>query len=255
LTAEVQVTAQAAELAALPVDVIFALGTLAASAARQATTSVPIVFAAASDPVGLGLVASLAHPGGNVTGASTSNAVLAGKRMEPLKESFPRVSRLGVLFNSQDPSNRVRTAQGTEAADALHVALVPLDLAGGESTEAVLARGQRDGVDALIVLASPLMTPAAAPIARYAADHRLPTIGADRGFVVAGGLMSYAASSPAQFGKAATYVDKILRGTRPTDLPVEQPTVFEFVVDLKLARVLDFDPPQYILLQAIEIIQ
>src|SRR5262249_46150264 len=150
-----QLATQAAELTALPVDVIFAPGTLAASAARQATTNMPIVFAAASDPVGLGLVASLAHPGGNITGASTSNAVLAGKRMELLKESFPQVSRLGVLFNSQDPSNRVLTAQGAEAAGVLGVTLVPLDLAGGESIEAMLTRGQRDGVAALIVLASP----------------------------------------------------------------------------------------------------
>jgi putative ABC transport system substrate-binding protein len=247
--------ALAAELVALDVDVIVAPTTLAAAAARQATATIPIVFAAAADPVGSGLVTTLARPGGNVTGLSTQNVRTAGKRLELLKETVPRLARLGYLFDAGDPSNVLAAREVHEAAQALGLTLQPLEVRGADEFEGAFETATREGVEALAVSTGPLLAAHRTGILALAARARLPAMYSQRDFVVAGGLMAYAADFGDLYRRAAGYVDKILKGARPADLPVDQATRFDFVINLKTAQTLDLTIPPHVLAQSTEVLQ
>jgi putative tryptophan/tyrosine transport system substrate-binding protein len=248
-----------AELVRLNVDIIVAPAS-GAVAAKKATNTIPIVITHSSDPVGVGLVASLAHPGGNATGLSSFASELGGKQVELLKEAFPRVSRVAVLWwNLPHPSGIGNDALLLEemkiAAGALRVALQPLELRRVNDFEPVFSAITGERADALIVLRNPLTTTHRTRIVNFAATSRLPAMYGDREFVDAGGLMSYGVNITDLWGRAATYVDKILKGAKPADLPVEQPTTFELVINLKTADALGLTIPPSLLFQATEVIR
>ena len=251
--------ALAAELVNLKVDVIVASVTAAALAAKQATRATPIVFPAVSDPVATGLVTSFARPGENVTGLSFLTPDLVGKSMELLKETVPGVSRIAVLWQ---PPPAVAEHQGKALLKAADVAARTL----GVRLQVVAARGPDDfdrafsemtgeRAGALIVLTSATFVQARRRLVDLAAKNRLPAMYPVRDFVEAGGLMSYAPNILDNYRRAATYVDKILKGAKPADLPVEQPTKFEFVVNLKAATVLDLRVPLSVLARVDQVIE
>jgi ABC-type uncharacterized transport system substrate-binding protein len=249
----------AAELVRLNVDVIVAPAS-GAVAAKKATHTIPIVITHASDPVGLGLVASLAHPGGNVTGLSSFASELGGKLLELLKEAVPGVSRVAVLWWKLPTPSRIDydallLGEIQVAARALRVVLQPLALQGVNDFEWAFSAMTAARADAVIVLRNPLTTTHRTRIVSFAATSRLPAMYSDREFVDAGGLMSYGASIADLWGRAAVYVDKILKGAKPADLPVEQPTKFDLVINLKTAKALGLTLPPSILFQATEVIQ
>jgi putative ABC transport system substrate-binding protein len=238
----------AAELVRSHVDVIVTTGTPAAFAAKQATTTIPIVMASAGDPVRSGLVASLARPGGNVTGFTVLGPELEGKRLDLLKQAVPRISRVAVLWNSANPAIRFYYQETLAAARTLRVTLDPVvevrlaeDLTGG------LARIAAARPDALIVLADRFLLAHRARIVEFASARRLPGMYPYRGYVDSGGLMSYAPSDIELFRGAASYVDKILKGAKPANLPVQEPPKFEFVVNLRTARTLGVTIPRTLL--------
>jgi len=247
--------ALAAELVRLKVDVIVTGSSPAPEAAKQATSTIPIVFGIHSDPVGSGLVASLARPGGNVTGLSMLSRDLVGKHLQLLKEAVPRISRVAVLSNPSNPSLALSVTEAEAAARSLKVRLqmvearAPGDLAGAFSAMT------KERAGGLLVLGDPMLFGQRTRIAELAATHRLPMITAVREFAEAGGLMTYGANLRESFRRAATYVDKILKGAKPADLPVEQPTKFEFVINLKTARALGLTIPEAVLLRADEVLQ
>ena len=242
----------AAELIRLNVDVLVVGGTLAARSAKAATATVPIVFTSVSDPVGAGLVASLAHPGGNATGLSNIVSELSAKQLELLKAAVPRIYRVAILHN---PLNSGPALIGTrEAARALAVELevievrVPNELASAFST--VTTRH----ADAVLALSDPVFGNET-QLARLATKHRLPAMYARREFAQAGGLLAYGPNFSDSYRRAAGYVDKILKGAKPGDLPVEQPTTFELTINLKTAKALGLTIPQSLLLRADEVIR
>lgn len=245
----------AAELVQLKVDVIYAFSTLAAVAAREATSTIPIVFAGVSDPVGTSLVASLARPGGNLTGLSHINVELGAKRLELLKEAVPTVSRVAILFNPADPSNTLQVPELQGAARALGVTLHPLGVRGANEFEPAFAAMLQERAEALLTLGGPLTAAHAKRIVDFTAMHRLPAMYGLRSFVEVGGLMSYAANLVEQSRRAASYVDKVLKGGTPADLPVERPTQFELVLNLKTAKALEITFPPTLLILADEVIQ
>ena len=244
----------AADLVRLKVDVIVA-GAGAVEAAKHATTTIPIVMPVSNDPVRVGLVASLARPGGNVTGLTSLSGQLPGKWMELLKETLPRVSRVAVLWDAAGDPSQVTTSEA--AARSLGVRLQMLKV--GDRTagfEPAFAEARKNDTGALIVLGSPFIYGHRARLVELAAKYRLPTIYPQREFVIgAGGLMSYGADYRHQFRRAATYVDKILKGAKPADLPIEQPTKFELVVNLKTAKALELAIPSSVLARADEVIE
>jgi putative ABC transport system substrate-binding protein len=246
----------AAELVRLKVDVIVSVVTQATLAAKNATGTIPIVLVAAGDPLGSGLVANLARPGGNVTGPSSMYGDLAGKQLELLKETVPKVSRVAVLWN---PANAIWQAQmlrQTEiAARALGLQVQLLEARGPDELEGAFAAITRERASALLVQVDVIFALHARRIADLAAKRRVPAMYGSREHVEAGGLMSYAPNIPDLFRRAATYVDKILKGAKPADLPVEQPTKFELVINLKTAKALSLTIPQSLLQRADEIIQ
>ena len=244
-----------AELIRLPVDMIVATGPPIISAARQATSTLPIVMAVGDDPVGLGFVDSLARPGGNVTGVATLNTELSGKRVQLLKEVSPEAVHVAVLWDSADPSHapQVRAAEG--AARVLDIQLHPLEVREANNLQSVFAAATRQRADALIALHNPFLLAHGAQIFEFAAKSRLPAMYGFRSWVEAGGLMSYSSSFDGAFRRAAYYVDRILKGAKPAELPVEQPREFEFVMNLKTAQALGLTIPQSVLLQATEVIQ
>ena len=246
----------AAELVRLKVDVIVSVVTQATLAAKNATGTIPIVLVAAGDPLGSGLVANLARPGGNVTGPSSMYGDLAGKQLELLKETVPKVSRVAVLWN---PANAVWQAQmlrQTEiAARALGLQVQLLEARGPDELEGAFAAMTRERVSALLVQVDVIFALHARRIADLAAKRRVPAMYGSREHVETGGLMSYAPNIPDLFRRAATYVDKILKGAKPADLPVEQPTKFELVINLKTAKALGLKIPQSVLIRADEVIQ
>jgi len=248
--------ALAAELVRLQVEVIVAGGPPAIRAAQQATRTIPIVMAATSDPVGQGFVASLARPGGNITGLSIMMTELPGKRLELLKETVPQSTRVAVLAN---PAFEVypRYLQNlTVAARALGLHLQVVEVRRAEELAPAFAAMPRERADALMVLADPLlMDTLLGQVADLAATHRLPAIYNWKMYVEAGGLMSYGPSLPDMYRRAATYVDKILKGAKPADLPVEQPIKFELVINLKAAKALGLTIPPTLLFQADEVIR
>jgi len=231
--------ALAAELVALKVDVIVAAGgTLAALAAKQATTTLPIVFAAVGNPVAEGLVTSLARPGGNVTGLSLVQQEIVGKSLELLKQAVPEVSRIALLLKPDampDRAKKDRLNAADVAARALGVRLQVVEARGPEDFDRAFSDMTRARAGALAVLATPVFDSERRRLVDLAAKNRLPTVYSYRSYVEAGGLMSYGPDLADSFRRAATYVDKILKGAKPGDLPVEQPTKFELVINLKTA--------------------
>jgi putative tryptophan/tyrosine transport system substrate-binding protein len=245
----------AAELVRLPVDVLVTPGENAARVAQQATHTIPIVLAAGSDPVGLGLVASLARPGGNLTGLSLMGSELEGKRLELLKEAVPTASRVGVLFNPASIGAVHQWRETERAARSLGVQLYALEGRQADELEHAFATATSAGAGALIVLRSFPLETHRTRILQLAAQSRLPVISDLRSFVDDGGLMSYGPSLPDLFRRAATYVDKILKGAKPGDLPVEQPTKFELIINLKTAKAMGLTIPPTLLFQADEVIR
>jgi ABC-type uncharacterized transport system substrate-binding protein len=250
--------ALAAELVALKLDVIFAGTTPPALAAKQATRTLPIVFASVSDPVTSGLVTSLARPGGNVTGLSILAPELVGKCLEQLKQAVPGVSRVAVLWHPGDLGERTDKdmLKGAEvAARALGVRLQVVEARGPADFDRAFSDMTRARADALTVLTSAMLFGERRRLVDLAAKHRLPAVYPWREAVDAGGLMSYGANIADGYRRAATYVDKILKGAKPADLPVEQPTKFELVINLKAAKALGLTIPQSVLGRADELIQ
>ena len=246
----------AAELVQIKVDVIVAVVTQASLAAKHATQTIPIVMVGVGDPLGSGLVASLARPGGNVTGPSSMLADVSGKQLALLKETIPKASAVAVLWNPANPVWQAAALRETEAAArALGLRLQLLEARGPDELEAAFAAMTRERAGALFVPADIIFARHAQQIADLAARNRLPAMYGFREHVEAGGLMSYAADFAVMFRRAAVYVDKILKGARPGELPVEQPTKFELVINLKTARALGLTIPQSILLRADEVIQ
>jgi putative tryptophan/tyrosine transport system substrate-binding protein len=250
-----QFPALAAQLVQLKVDLIVVSSTPAALAAKQATATIPIVMTVGADPVGSGLVASLRRPGGNVTGLSNLAEDLIAKLVELLKAAIPRVSRVAVLAN---PRNQVHPTflRGVDAAArALNVQLFPMKARDPAEFDGAFSAMVRERVGALIVLPDPTFVSARKEIVDLAAKKRLPAIYGFREFADAGGLMAYGVNLADNFRRAARYVDKILKGAKPADLPVEQPTRFELVINLKTARALGLTIPQSVLARADHVIQ
>ncbi len=250
--------ALAAELVALKVDVILAPNTVGALAAKQATRTLPIVFATAGDPVTSGLVTSLARPGGNVTGLSLLAPELVGKCLEQLKQAVPAVSRVAALWEPGAVGERMdkdmlKRAEG--AARALGVRLHFVEARGPADFDRAFSDMTRARAGALTVLGSTMFSTERRHLVDLAAKTRLPAVYPWREFVDAGGLMSYGANVADNYRRAATYVDRILKGTKPADLPVEQPTKFELAINLKTAKALGLTIPPSLLLRADEVIE
>ena len=245
----------AADLVRLKVDVIVASVTPDALAAQKATKAIPIVIVAAGDPVVLGLVASLARPGGNVTGLSSMTAELGAKRLELLKEMVPRLSRVAVLWNPQGASSTFNWKEIQLPARQLGVQLHSLEVRSANDFDQAFADATRARAGALFVIPDPVITPNLKRIAGLAAKSRLPSIFHVSEFADAGGLMAYGADRGDMFRNAATFVDKILKGTKPADLPIEQPTKFELVINMKTAKALGITIPQSVLVRADRVIE
>jgi putative ABC transport system substrate-binding protein len=224
-------------------------------AARRATSVIPIVMATGADPVGFGLVDSLSHPGGNVTGLANFAEILAPKQIDLLREMVPYVARFGLLVNVTNPLHVPQLRETKIAAEAAGIILVPVEVSGPDKLEAAFDTLQRERVEALLVSPDVSFYSRRRQIAELAATTRLPAIYGYRHHVEEGGLMSYGPDIPDQYRRAAIYVDKILKGTRPADLPVEQPTKFELVINLKAARALGLTVPPMLLARADEVIE
>jgi putative ABC transport system substrate-binding protein len=245
----------AAELVQHRVDIIVATSIAAVLACKQATTVIPIVFPLAGDPLATGLVASLARPGGNVTGLSNQGADLAGKRLEVLREVNPGLRRFAVLANAEYPGRISEIADIQTAARTLGLNLAVFEIRPAGDVSPVFDTMRKDGAEALYVVGDTFMNSNRARISTLAIQARLPTIYVAREYVEAGGLMSYGANIPHLFARAAELVDKILRGTKPGDIPVEQPTKFELVINLKTAKALGLIVPATLIARADEVIE
>jgi putative tryptophan/tyrosine transport system substrate-binding protein len=246
----------AAELVRLKVDVLVAAPTPAVQAAKNATSTIPIVMAFAADPVGTGFVASLARPGGNITGLSGIMPELAGKRLELLRELFPKLSRIAFLAYEGDPAHRLFVKEAQSAAQSFGMQFQSLVIASPNEIEGAFSAMVRERAGALVV--QPLFVGSLGQgrrIADLAVQNRLPTVSDLVTFADAGGLISYGPDVVVLYRRAATYVDKILKGTKPADLPVEQPTKFEFVINLKTAKALNLTMPQSVLFRADKVIK
>jgi ABC-type uncharacterized transport system substrate-binding protein len=248
--------ALAAELVRLGVDVIVTAAHQNTVAAMKATTTIPIVMTNSVDPVGAGLVASLARPGGNVTGFGVdAGDEIFGKRLELLKETLPNLSRVGILWNPDFAPNRSRLTSMREAAQGLGLTLVPAEARGLDALEQAFATMVRERAQAFVVLGEPVLFNCRGQIAVMAIRDRLPAISTAREYAEAGLLLAYGPDLQDQFRRSAAFVDKIFKGAKPADLPVEQPTKFELVVNLKTAKALGIDVPPAILARADEVIE
>jgi len=245
----------ATELVRHKVDVILAAGTAATRAAQQATSTIPIVMTTYMDAVAQGFVGSLAQPGGNITGVAGLGVELSGKRLELLKETVPGVSRIAALWNPANPTTAPFLHATQAAAQSLGVELHVLEVRTPHDFEGAFAAVTSGRAGALIVMPDALLSGNRTRIVDFAHQHGLPGMYPVRDYVDAGGLMSYASSWTAMFPRAATYVDKILKGAKPADLPVEQPTKFELVINLKAAKALGLTIPPTVLFQADEVIR
>ena len=245
----------ASDIVSLKVDVIFVASTPGALAAKNATKTIPIVFTSVGDPVGSGLVASLARPGGNITGLSTLAPDLSGKALELLKETVPKVSRVAVIRNPDNPGKTHSLRETEVAARAFGLQLQPLEVRGPSDIEPAFQAARREQAGGLIVLRDVVTVGQTKRIVELALKNRLPTIYNDRDFVDAGGLMSYGPNMSDLFRRAAVYVDKILKGAKPADLPVEQPTKFEFIINLKTAKQIGLTIPPNVLARADKVIK
>jgi putative ABC transport system substrate-binding protein len=247
--------ALAAELVRLKVDIIVSGGPTVTRAAKEATTTIPIVMVQDSDPVGSGFVSSLAHPGGNITGLSTLAPELSGKRLELLKEVVPKLSLVAVLGDSTEPAN-ARTLKEIElAAKGLGIKHQYQDVVSPKDIEPALRSASKGGADAVLLLASAVYTPRRKELTDLVIKSRLPAIYISAEFVDDGGLMSYGVSFFDLYQRAATYVDKLLKGRKPADLPVEQPIKFEFTVNLKTAKQIGLTIPPNVLARADKVIR
>jgi putative tryptophan/tyrosine transport system substrate-binding protein len=246
----------AAELARLKVDVIVtAGGTPSLLAAKNATRIIPIVFAVNTDPVGSGFVASLGRPGGSITGLSLVAPELSGKRLELLKETVPKVSRVAVLLNPTAAAMGAISAETQKVAASLGVQLQLVEARSPNELDPAFSAVTREHASALVVASDPMFFDILTRIVSHAAKNRLPAMYFDGAFVDAGGLMSYGPNIPDLYRRAAIYVDKILKGAKPADLPVEQPTKFELVINLKTAKQIGLTIPPNVLLRADKVIK
>ena len=245
----------AAELVRLNVDVIVAGASQSVRAARQATKTIPIVFHGVGDPVAQGIVASLARPGGNITGLASLSPEVGGKRLELLKEVVPTASRVVVLWNPTNSSNSLQVKEIRTAAQTLALRVQSLEVSKPDDIERAFTAIPREGADALLVFADPFLTSQRSRIFDLATKNRLPAMYGQSDPVEAGGLMSYAPSFREFARRAAYYVDKILKGTKPADLPVEQPTKFELVINLKAAKQIGLTIPPNVLARADKVIR
>ena len=244
-----------AELVGLNVDLIVTVGTLAPVAAKRATATIPIVMTSAGDPLGSGLVASLARPGGNVTGLSLMAPDLGGKRLELLKEVLPKISRVAVLWNTVNPYSANSFKEALSAAQKLGVEIQSLGVKGPDELDAVFETIGSQHPDALITIEDPLTMDQRQRIVDFATANRLPAIYGLREFVDVGGLMAYGALLSDLLRRSASYVDKLLKGAKPADLPVEQPTKFELVINLKAAKKIGLEIPTTMAARADQIIE
>jgi putative ABC transport system substrate-binding protein len=243
-----------AEFLQLKVDVIVVPGSPAIHAARAATKTIPIVIVTQSDPVAEKLVESLARPGGNMTGVTRLTSELSGKRLELFKEAVPAISRVAILIGGGDLRGSV--ADYEAAARALNLMLVPVNLTGSRpNLEGAFQSAVKARVNALVINRDAVTASLLTQIAEQAIKHRLPSMNEDSPYVEVGGLMSYAANDADQFKRAAYYVDRIIKGAKPADLPIEQPTKFEFVINLKTAKQIGVTIPQWLLMRADRVIR
>jgi putative ABC transport system substrate-binding protein len=245
----------AAELVALNVDVIVASGTQAVRAAKEATQRIPIVTTGSGDPVGTGLVASLARPAGNITGMSLFQPELSGKRLELLREIAGDIPRVAVLWNPDDPPVVLSLRETESAGRTLGIEVDGVEVRRADDFDAALASVTGLHPKAIVVLSSPLMMVNIRRIALWALESRLPAIFWERAFPASGGLMSYGPDLDSLARRSAVFVDKILKGAKPADLPIEQPTKFDLVINMATAKVLGLTVPQSLLLRAVEVIE
>jgi putative tryptophan/tyrosine transport system substrate-binding protein len=244
-----------AELMRLKVDVIFAAEPVSAAAAKQVTTEVPIVFMSLGDPVAGGLVANLARPGGNLTGCAGMDPELAGKRLELLKQIVPRLVRVAFVTSPSNPLNPAHVREAQKAATALGIRLQVVEVRDPDEFERALVVIAKDRPDALYIVGNPNLFSQRPRVLGFVERTRLPAIWSESTWVTDGGLIGYAPNQPDMFRRGAWYVDRILRGTKPADLPVEQPTKFELRINLKTAKALGLTIPQSLLLRADQVIQ
>jgi putative ABC transport system substrate-binding protein len=242
--------ALAAELVSLKVDVLVAVSTPGAVAAKQATSTIPIVMVSVGEPVEVGLVDSLAHPGGNVTGSSLIAPQLAAKRLDLLKQALPKLSRVTVLWNSANQGMKARFQETQGGAQLLGVTLHSVTIQSPDDFESLFATMTRNRPESLLVLADTVTVANRQRTVEFAARSRVPAIYEARTFVDSGGLMSYGVDFSDHYRRAAIYVDKILKGAKPADLPIEQPTTFELVINLKTAKALGLTIPPALLARA-----
>ena len=244
-----------AELLSLKVDVIVTSGATSTRSAKEATNTIPIVMGQDPDPVGNGFVSSLSRPGGNITGLSSLVAEIGGKRLELLKEVVPRLSRVAVLGTSTNPGNVHQLKEIELAATQGGVQLQFLDVVGTKDIETGFQAATKRRADAVLVLGSPLLNSQRTKIAELAIKTRVPAMYSRSEFIEDGGLMTYGASIPDLYRRAATYVDKILKGAKPADIPVEQPTKFEFIINLRAAKQIGLRIPPNVLARADRVIR
>jgi len=245
----------AVELVHRPVDLIATFGTPPTLAAKQATTTIPIVMMGVGDPVGSGLVSSLARPGGNITGNTILGPEVAGKRLQLLKEVIPSLSRVVFLWNPDNASHPAQLAELRVAVEALGIKLLPVPVRSSDEFDNAFAAMMRERPDAFLMTNDPFHQLSIGRIIDFLANNRLPGMFVTREVTVAGGLLSYGASLPDLFRRGAVYVHKILQGTKPADLPIEQPVKFELVVNLKTAKAMGLSIPESFLLRADETIE
>ncbi len=245
----------AAELVRRPVDLIATFGTPPTHAAKQATTTIPIVMIGIGDPVGAGLVSSLGRPGGNVTGNTILGPDVAGKRLQLLKEVIPSLSRVAFLWNPENASHPAQLAELQVAVQTLGIKLLPFAVRSSDEFDSAFAAIVSERADAFLMTADPFHQLSIGRIIDFLANNRLPGMFLTREIAVAGGLLSYGASLPDLFRHGALYVHKILKGTKPADLPVEPPTKFELVVNLKTAKAIGLTIPESFLQLADEVIE
>jgi len=247
--------ALAAELVRLKVDVIVTAGPADTRAAKEATSTIPIVMTFDNDPVANGFVASLARPGGNITGLSTLAPELSGKRLELLKEIIPKLSRVAIVGDSKNPGNALELKEVRSAAEAFKMTLHSLDVVDPKEIEPAFRAASKEGAGAVLVLGSPVLNAQRKQVGEFAVKYRLPAIYYTAEFVETGGLMSYGVSRNDLVRRAATYVDKILKGAKPADLPVEQPKKFDFIINLKAAKQIGLTIPPNVLARADRVIR
>jgi putative tryptophan/tyrosine transport system substrate-binding protein len=245
----------ATELVRLGVDVLIAHPTVAVQAARRATASNPIVMPASADPVGAGLVESLARPGGNITGSTFISSEITGKRLELLKEMLPHATSVAAVANPDNPATALQLTQARTAGATLGLRLRLIEVNAETQLEAAFAVLLRDRADALLVIDDPMLGSRRVDIVKRVATARLPAMYGWKDWVDAGGLLSFGANVDEMFRQAGRYVDKILKGAKPADLPIEQPTKFEFAINLKTAKALGLTIPPSLLARADQIIE